>query len=224
MERQFVDLPSGNFEFTVERGESARLLFVFFEKSVSQKISLHVKEDATLEVAYADFGRGKSNIDADIYLEEEGAKASFHGAFLASEKDLKEVKANCFHLAPHTEGLVENYGITEGQSRLLFLGKSDIQRGAKGSITRQAAKAIVFDPKCVAHASPILCIDENDVQASHAAAVGKLNDEHLFYLLSRGIDLREARRLITLGYLKPIKEYFDGELKERIDAAIEGGV
>ena len=82
----------------------------------------------------------------------------------------------------------------------------------------------MFDERCVAQASPILCIDENDVQASHAAVVGKLNEEHIYYLLSRGLSLADARRLISLGYLKPIEAFFEGETRNRIEEAIERGI
>lgn len=224
IERLFLDASALEEEYAVPAGESARFLFAFFGESRNRKCKIRVGKGAKLEVAYADFSRGATQVDMDILLEDEGAEASFHGAVLSTENDKKDVRANCFHLAPHTSGLVENYGITEGHSRLCFLGKSDIAKGAYGSKTRQSAKAIVFDPGCVAHASPILCIDENDVQASHAAVVGKLNDDHLFYLMSRGLSVKEARRLITLGYLKPIEEYFSGELRDRIDQAIEGGL
>ena len=66
-----------------------------------------------------------------------------------------------------------------------------------------------------------MCIDENDVEASHAAVVGKINEEHIFYLCSRGLGEEEAKRLITLGYLNPIIAYFDDQrIKEDIANAI----
>ncbi len=93
------------------------------------------------------------------------------------------------------------------------------------SKTRQEAKIIVFDEKCRGKASPVLNISENDVEASHGAAVGKLNEMHLFYLMSRGLSKEEAKRLITLGYLKPIENRFEEDtIKERINQAIEGGI
>ena len=68
-----------------------------------------------------------------------------------------------------------------------------------------------------------LKIDENDIEASHAAVVGKINDEHLFYLTSRGISETEAKELITFGYLKPILLGFKEEqVKEHISSLIEG--
>ncbi|MBR4811819.1 MAG: SufD family Fe-S cluster assembly protein [Bacilli bacterium] len=83
---------------------------------------------------------------------------------------------------------------------------------------------IVFDPKSDGIASPALVIDDNDVSASHAAVVGRLNEEHLYYLQSRGVSLEEAKRLIASGYLRPIEAGFaDENVKNRIDSIIEGG-
>ena len=82
---------------------------------------------------------------------------------------------------------------------------------------------MVFDKASNAVAKPILQIDENDIEASHAAIVGKINDEHLFYLTSRGLTDAEAKELITFGYLKPILNGFDDEnIKEEITELIEG--
>ena len=82
---------------------------------------------------------------------------------------------------------------------------------------------MVFDKASNAIAKPILKIDENDIEASHAAVVGKINDEHLFYLTSRGVDEMAAKQLITYGYLKPILNGFKEEqIREHISSLIEG--
>ncbi len=81
---------------------------------------------------------------------------------------------------------------------------------------------MVFDEACKGIAKPILKIDENDIEASHAAVVGRINEDHLFYLTSRGLTEAEAKELITLGYLKPILNGFDDEeMKEEISKLIE---
>lgn len=224
MNSLFVD-PKGQLDdIIIENEGTSPLLFAFFEDACDRDIRIRVKGNASVKIALADFSRGKGETRVSIDLDEPGASAEFHAAVLSSGDDRKTVLANCFHHAHHTDGLIENYGIAEGNSRLSFLGKSDISKGAYGSKTRQSAKIIVFDERCVAQASPILCIDENDVQASHAAVVGKLNEEHIYYLLSRGLSLADARRLISLGYLKPIEAFFEGETRTRIEEAIERGI
>jgi len=62
---------------------------------------------------------------------------------------------------------------------------------------------LMLSPKARGDANPILLIDEDDVKAGHAASVGRVNEEQVYYLMSRGISRREAERLIIHGFLEP---------------------
>ena len=106
---------------------------------------------------------------------------------------------------------MNNYGVCKDNSTLIFDGVSHIDRHGKKSEAKQNAKIIIFDKNCKAVANPSLLIDYNDIVANHGAAVGTLNQDHIYYLLSRGLELKEARKLITLGYLKPILRNIDEE-------------
>ena len=118
---------------------------------------------------------------------------------------------------------MDNYGVVRDDGKLVFSGIGKIANGQHGSKAHQNAKIMVFDKNSIGVAKPILKIDENDIEASHAAIVGKINDEHIFYLTSRGLSEDDAKRLITFGYLKPIiKGFEDEELKEQITNLIEG--
>ncbi len=111
---------------------------------------------------------------------------------------------------------MDNYGVAKEKSNIVFTGVNHILEGAKGSETIQNAKIIVFDEESSGTASPVLRIDENDVKASHGAVVGQLNEDHMFYLMSRGLNKEEARALITLGYLQPISRQFSEKTQEKI--------
>ena len=119
---------------------------------------------------------------------------------------------------------MDNYGVSKDESSITFSGVNHIKEKCIKSITRQNAKIIVFDEKAKGNASPILKIDENDVIASHGAVVGQISDEHLFYLMSRGLTKEEARELIIKGYLSPVSSYFSNEVKSRIETAIGEGL
>ena len=154
-------------------------------------------------------------------IEKEGASVHFHLATLGAETDKKEFSVSFTHLARNTYAEMNNYGVCVENAKLVFSGVGHVLKGAKQTKTHQNAKIMVFDPLCQAFANPILKIDENEIEASHAAAVGKVNEEHLFYLTSRGLKEEEAKQLITLGYLKPILAYFDEEVSSSISACME---
>lgn len=205
------------------KDNSVLLLSIFAFKSInSAKITANVGQNSKIIVYFADFAIEKNHLDASINLNKENASAEWHLASLSSNVDDKEIAVNIYHNSPLTYGRIDNYGVCKEQSKLVFSGISHIEKGCHKSASHQNAKIVVFDDNCKAIAKPILKIDENDIEASHAAVVGKVSDEHMFYLTSRGLSREEAKLLITLGYLKPILAGFDAETQQKINEEIEG--
>ena len=185
------------------------------------KIYANLANNSRIIVYFADFSTEKVSLNASINLNDEGATCEWHLASLSANKDNKDIAVNIYHNAPSTFGRIDNYGVCKDNGKLLFSGISHIIKGCHQSKSHQNAKIVVFDPECIAKAKPVLKIDENDIEASHAATVGKVSDEHIFYLTSRGLSLEEAKMLITLGYLKPILKGFDSSIQTEIDSLIE---
>lgn len=211
--------------FDVPKGERLVLNMACFDAFPNAELDIHLQENCSLEAYFADFSKGRGNLQVRVYLEGAKAQAVWRGAVVSSGDSMKTLDVSMFHEVPQTEALMANYGIASDQAHLVFTGVSHIKEKSESTLTRQEAKIIIFDPRCVAKANPILRIDNNNVAASHAATVGKLDDSHLFYLMARGLSKEEARRLIVMGYLKPIVHYFeDKAIAQRIDDAIEGGI
>jgi len=117
---------------------------------------------------------------------------------------------------------LDNYGVVSADGNLLFEIMGSIKKGCKKSNVLQNNKIILFDEKSTGEIKPLLYIDENDVSASHAAAVGKVDDNHIFYLMSRGISAIDAKKTIAIGYLKPVLEYIsDEKIKKEINLLME---
>lgn len=218
-----VDSLNGkNITFNLNQGSSLNCNLASFDVSDKAHITVNMKEHSSFNGAYADFSKKRNDFSFVCNLLERNSKAHWHLATLTKEDDHKTFDISFYHYARDTYAKMENYGVCEDTSSLSFLGTSKIFNKAKQSETHQSAKIMVFDQKCNAKASPVLCIDENDVKASHAAVVGQINEEHIFYLTSRGIDEKSAKKLITLGYLMPILSYFkDQEINEIIKKNIE---
>lgn len=195
----------------------------FFKDNNEAKYAVNMEKNTEYQGALADFSKGNNILDFVCNLNGEYAKSNWNLACLACENDVKKMSVSFFHNAKHTYAKMENYGVCEDEGSIEFLGTSSINKGAKSSATHQNAKIMVFDPKCKAKANPVLCIDENDVEASHAAVVGQINEDHIFYLTSRGIEEETAKKLITLGYLNPILRFFNDEsVLERMSENIDG--
>lgn len=216
------DLKSDN-NLSFELLENSILyLSIFADNALENaKITANLGKNSKIVVYFADFSVENNKLDATINLNEEGATCEWHLASLSSNKDNKDIVVNIYHNHPSTFGRIDNYGVCKDEGKLQFSGISYILKGSHLSKSHQNAKIVVFDNECVAKAKPVLKIDENDIEASHAASVGKVSDEHIFYLTSRGLNLEEAKMLITLGYLKPILKGFNESIQGEIDALIE---
>ena len=200
-------------DIEIELKENSYLLLsLLLEDDINDlNIKVTAKSGATLEGFIADFSTNVLNLNCVVDLKEENASAYIKLASLSANKDNKNISISINHIVGKTFGRVDNYGVCKDLGKLLFAGTSHIFEKAIKSKTQQNAKIMVFDEASNAIAKPILRIDENDIEASHAAVVGKINDEHLFYLTSRGISEADAKQLITFGYLKPILLGFNNE-------------
>lgn len=224
-----------NADLLIECGNNPVPLYLIIDKDVHLKLQiigrqtpgdwmLNIALDtkATLEATMADFNAYQGVVTINSELFGEGSSLSWHLASLSRQNDAKTFAVNFHHKAKNTSADMNNFGVIEDQSKLIFTGVSHIYKGAVSSATHQKARIMVFDKGSLGRADPILAIDENEVAASHAATVGKINEEHLFYLKSRGLNELEARSLITYGYLKPaISAFTDTSVQKQLLASLE---
>ena len=212
----FVNLKGDvKVNFTVKEDSSVNFSFLQVDP-LTISIKGDIEERSHLTCYYADFTKGEVRLSTDINLVGVEAECTWNLASLASDQDNKEFDVSIYHRNIKTSAYINNYGVARDESRLLFSGICHINNGCHESKAHQNSKIMVFDEKSDAVAKPILKIDDNDIEASHAAVVGKISDDHMFYLTSKGLSESEARELITYGYLKPILNGFeDKELQEK---------
>ena len=216
---EYVDF--SDLKIDLSEGSNLVLKLANFRSNCEIKIYGKIQKNAGISVVFADFSKDFSKISSQIDLVGEGANCDWHLATLANKKDNKTFDISFKHLVGKTTSNMNNYGVSRDDSKIVFSGVSHIVKGAKKSNAKQNAKIIVFDKNSQGVASPILKIDENDVQASHGAVVGQLNSDHMFYLMSRGLTRDDARTLITLGYLKPVSSQFSEQVQLLIENAIK---
>ena len=127
----------------------------------------------------------------------------------------KDFSFHVNHLAPETKSSVSNYGISFQNGKNNFKVNGIIKPNMKNSDVRQITKGLILDPTGECLAEPILLIDYYDVKAYHGATIGKISDDDLFYLMSRGLTKDEAFMLIINGLIEPfVKRIHDESIKE----------
>jgi Fe-S cluster assembly protein SufD len=106
---------------------------------------------------------------------------------------------------------MRNFAVVMKQGRLMIDAIGSIVNGAKQSKNHQTSRALSFEDGQHSTILPELLIDENDVEASHAMSIGRVDDEQLYYLMSRGLTLPQVTALISSGYLMPVADVIENE-------------
>ncbi len=201
----------------------SRINFLFWNDSrekVTVDESHEVMRDAYLRVAYGECESGETDRNIWTALREEGARSLICSAlFVAAEK---KTRMNVVNFAPHTYGEMQNFAVVLKEGRLSIDAIGRIVNGARGSENHQTSRALCFEEGQRSQIIPELLIDENDVQASHAMSIGRVDEEQLYYLRSRGLSEKQCTMLISTGYLLPVADFIDNEeLRQKLRAVLE---
>lgn len=173
-------------------------------------------KDAKIEWAIGVMNAGNVIADFDTDLIGEGAHSEVKVVAISMGKQIQGIDTRVTNYGRNTIGHILQHGVILEKSTLTFNGNGHIIKGAKGADAQQESRILMLSEHARGDANPILLIDENDVTAGHAASVGRVDPENLYYLMSRGIPKQEAERLVIRGFLGsviaaiPLKVMRDG--------------
>ena len=159
-------------------------------------------------------------------LRGEGAKTDNLGIAFANEGQHQDVGAKAIHVAPHTSSKITSKSISKNGGISDYRGLVLIKPSAYGSTTSVICDALILDDKSISNTIPALKIENNDVDAAHEAKVGKISEEAIFYLQSRGLSEERAMQMIVSGFIEPIIRQlpleYAIELNRLIELELEG--
>jgi Fe-S cluster assembly protein SufD len=159
---------------------------------------------------------------AEIELDGEGAFGRMSGLFFADAHQFFDHDTQQNHNAPHTTSDLLFKGALKDEARTVWQGMIKVLPHAQKTDGFQANRNLLLSPHARADSIPGLEIEANDVRCTHAATVGKLEDEPIFYLMSRGMARQDAERLIVAGFFDPIMQRIPfEEVRARLTAHIE---
>ncbi len=182
---------------------------------------IQVGRDATVDWIFGAVGSKLTKNFSELDLIGEGATGRMSGFYFTSDHQHLDHDTQQNHLAPHTTSDLLFKGALKGKSRSVWQGMIYVAPGAQKTDGYQANRNLVLSEEARADSIPGLEICADDVRCTHGATVGKLEEEPLFYLLSRGIPRLEAERLLVEGFFDPIMQRipFEG-VRERFQKAI----
>ena len=192
-------------------GKGARLSFVELQSWGENVWSFtreraQVMEDGLLEWIYGAMGTHLTKNFSDINLVEPGAQARMSGFYFADGHQHLDHDTQQNHLAKHTTSDLLFKGALLDESRSVWQGMIYVAPGAIGTDGYQGNRNLILSKGARADSIPGLEILADDVRCTHGATVGKIDENELFYLTSRGIPRGEAEQLIVLGFFDRILE------------------
>ena len=182
--------------------------------------SADVMRNSDLTMAFGECGAAQTDINAYVALREEGAQSLLSTASLVSTH--KNYHLQTVNFAPHTYGDMKNYAVVLNKGVLMIDAVGSIVKGAYRSESHQTSRALSFEEGQKSTILPELLIDENDVQASHAMSIGRMDEDQLYYMMSRGLSVQQCTSLISTGYLMPVTEVLKNEsLRQKLKEEME---
>ncbi len=157
---------------------------------------------STLEAFHVGLGGAKVRQEIRASFNGEGASAIVNGVYALADKQHHDFTTVMDHVVPHTNSTQLVKGVVDGQSHAVFQGRVLVAKDAQKTDARQLHKAMFLSKGPAVDCKPELEIFADDVQCAHGAATGELDENHLFYLMARGIDAETARALLVAGFLE----------------------
>lgn len=163
-----------------------------------------------------------------IYLLGEGARAEILSVAFAGKGQHQDAGGKILHFAPNTSSRITSKSVSKDGGRTTYRGLLHVAEGCKNVKSHVTCDALILDDKSASDTVPYMEINEKDVNIEHEATVGKIGEEQLFYLMSRGLSEDQAKTMIVSGFMEPFtKELpleYAIELNRLIALNMEGSV
>lgn len=198
---------NGMAEVIVKSGARVQFASVHSLKKETTDLTLRrarVEQDGRIEWMLGELNDGDSMSDTLSILEGNGSVSETKLICVCTEDQKVNVSTRVRHDGRSTVSDMLTRAVMRDEATGIFNGITKIEKGATGANGQQTERVLMLSPKARGDANPMLLIDEDDVQAGHAASVGQVNKEQIYYLMSRGISRQEAINLIVYGFLNPI--------------------
>ena len=200
-----------NYKIDMKNNSNIKYIFTNIEQ---EKNSL---SETFIASSGSDFIKNEINCN----LNGEHSSAFVNGIFSLNKQKHHEIRTSINHLTEHTKSSQLIKSVLENDAKAVYQGKIYVSSKAQKTDGYQLSKAILLDETTEFNAKPELEIYADDVKCSHGSASGSLNENSIFYLMSRGLNYKEAKELLISGFLLDVIEKItDSEIKSLIKKMI----
>lgn len=187
-----------------------------------------VEENGTIEWVSGSFGSKVSMLYPTSYLKGEGARSEFTGITFAGSGQFLDTGAQAIHAAPNTSSSIMSKSISKNGGVAIYRGVVKVFENAYNSKSTTTCESLMLDSESRSDTVPVIDIQNDKVDLGHEAKIGRIDDDVIFYLMSRGISEQEARAMVVRGFAEPIaKELpleYAVEMNNLINLELEGTI
>ena len=225
------NLHAGAVELFVK--ENAKLRYSTIENWSKNMYNLNTKrcvveKDGRIEWVSGSFGSKVSMLYPMSILKGEGASSEFTGITFAAKGQYLDTGTKVVHLAPNTSSVIHSKSISKDGGHAFYRGLLRVSKNAVNAKSTVNCESLMMDRLSKSDTLPIIEIDNDAVDIGHEAKIGRISDETIFYLMSRGLSESEAKAMIVRGFVEPItKELpleYAVELNNLIGLELEGTI
>ena len=180
-----------------------------------------VEESGSIEWIGGNMGSGVTMLYPCSILKGKNSSAEHVGIAFGGKGQFQDTGAKVVMLAPNTSCLIKAKSISKDGGVANYRGLLTIAKGATNAKAHVMCDALILDEKSKSDTTPYMQIHERHVDVGHEATVGKISDEKLFYLMSRGLSEDEALKLVVSGFIEPIVKELPVEYAVELNRLIE---
>ncbi|MCR8843696.1 Fe-S cluster assembly protein SufD [Paenibacillus sp. SC116] len=182
----------------------------------------HVENDGRIEWVVGEMHNGNAVSETTSILKGNGSTSDAKIICVGNGEQKLNITTKAVHFGKSSDSQMITRAVMREQASSIINGITKIEKGATKANGEQTERVLMLSPKARGDANPILLIDEDDVTAGHAASAGQVNQEQVFYMMSRGIKREDAEKLIIRGFLDPVvTELPNEELQKLLRRYIE---
>lgn len=208
-------------------GDGARIDYVTIQEwspttagFLTQRVDLG--QDAFVNMVHVGLGALYSRVTPEVIMRGKGSGTDILGLVFGEKNQVFDVHTYQDHLAPFTASDQLFKTAMRDRARLDYEGMIDIHTGSYGSTGYQANKNLLLDDTAQSGSLPMLKINDNDVRCTHSSSVGPIDETHVHYLMTRGLNRPTAERMLIHGFFEPVIDRAAvPELKDWIRARVD---
>ena len=209
----------------VKQGSSVKLVQVFESKAQTvASVSAKLEDSAQFELVQLYLGTADTVSEIDTVLSGRKSEFTANIGYLLGGDDKLDINLNAKHLGRKTKSSITAKGVMDGASSKIFKGTIDFVNGSAGAVGAENEDVLLIGDKVINKTVPLILCAEEDVEGSHGASIGRVDEAHIFYMQSRGIPDEKIAQLMAQSKIAQIVGTIgDEQTQSRINSTLGRG-